>query len=469
MSCKRKFRPAVAILHLQDRLERAMRGITGLFAATTLHFLLALVISGTPAAALADDPKPYGPITGDDFTQPAPVIRPKDKNGNPLKAEISTAIKLDPGISSTYETKTPGGAITIKTMAMPKVTTQMIKDKSWIEPALKNDTDLVDHEKGHLDTTEKNTRALQAELNKKQKDGAFTETKTLPPGTSDADRDKAIDEQEKRVQKKIDDLWAAKVIKAEKENEKYDDDTDHGKGKGQGAARKAQEAALKNPNTDSALKTGVDLKSKSKHSIMFSSSTGLLTIDEDFLIGIDPLKSTFVVDPADPVLGAMVVLPVFSLLGEQADGSFFFSAVGTAARLEIVRTGGEKLFVTDLAYLVYDPAINLLFGLGGAFEVLGGTSAYVNNLLSEVTGDNPALFGIEFLPNVDFAVASLGFTSDAIASFTNNAGARDLRLVPEPATSTLFALCLLVLGLTMRQRRKQANWKWPWNCNPASH
>jgi hypothetical protein len=357
-------------------------------------------------------------------------------------------IVLDRKTTTTFKTN-PDGTITVKTKTngTPEASTEVDRDKSWIDPASKDDKELLKHEKGHVDETEKNTRELQAELNKKQAAGDFMETKTLPPGISDTDLDKEISEQEARVLKKIDDLLDKKKQENTADNEKYDDDTAHGDNEAaQVKARKAQIDALKQPNTDSDNKKGADAKSESEHSVRFVAATGLLSFDEGFLIGIDPRDSGFTVDPSDPALGAEVVLPVFSLVGEREDGAFFFTAMGADPELAIV-VGADSLFTTELGYLVYDPLLNLFYGLGRSFEAQGGDSGFVEHLVSELTEDEPALFGIEIRPDMHFLDVSDNFTIDTTSPFTNEAGAWFLPApISQPATLGLLGAGVWALG-----------------------
>ena len=424
------------------------------FAMRAIFALLILTFSAAPATSMAQNEKPYsaGPVEGSDFLKVPPDPRPVE-DGFVLKAEIQCAISVDRHVNTTYKTNQDGTiTITTKTTSTPKAAAAMDKDGSWIDPAFKNDAKLLDHEQGHMDITEKNARELQAELNKKQAQGEFSETKTLPAGTSQEDIDKEMDKMEANVIKKVDDLYNAKFNKNVAENDEYDKYTGHGTDDDkQAEARQTQKASLEKPNTDDAGKKGASAISKSGSSIDFDSALKRLSIDDDIIIGFDPLDSDFIEDPDDPMLRAELFMPYFSLVGQRMDGSFFFTASGDAPSLDIVAASGDMLFSTGFAYLIYDPYLNLFFGLGDIFEIPDDDSEYLNHMEMELTTGDSALFGIEISPDIDFAFASNYFTSMASASFANDIGARRLP-TPEPATLLLIGSGLFVLGVFRRKR-----------------
>jgi len=415
--------------------------------------LFLVLIAGMCMRVTAQDPpdlRPYsnGPLTGGDFKGKPPA-------SSPHLSETVYNISLDRNVSTAGKTN-PDGTITITTSSTgtPKAQAEIDRANSWIDPAHKNDKDLIDHEQGHMDLTEKNTRDLQSEYNKKQQDGEFTETKTLPKGTSAADVQKEIDAQQDRVLKKIDDIWKKKFNKNAQENQKYDDDTDHGHDDdAQKKARKEQRDALKAPNTKDDQKKGANAQSRSEKTVSFNATTGALTFSDDVIVGIDPLGSGFVPDLTDPALNAQVVLPDFALVGEQYDGTFFFTAQSSNPTLSVVASGTPPLLTTDLTYLVYDPTLNMFYGLGGVFDTLPGQSDFVDHMARQLTSGGNSLPGIEIIPDVPFLQASGAFAGDASAGFTNGLGARALA-IPEPSSLTLVALGCLALALLLRAHRR---------------
>ncbi|MBL8482258.1 MAG: hypothetical protein JNJ60_08690, partial [Rhodocyclaceae bacterium] len=99
-------------------------------------------------------------------------------------------------------------------------------------------------------------------------------------------------------------------------------------------------------------------------------------------------------------------------------------------------------FTTGFDYLIYDPALNLFYGLGGSFDLLTGASAFLNAMTQQLIAAEPALFGIEIRPDADFYALSGAFTENAASAFENGLGARSL--IPLP---NALALCLLGLAL----------------------
>jgi len=103
---------------------------------------------------------------------------------------------------------------------------------------------------------------------------------------------------------------------------------------------------------------------------------------------------------------------------------------------------------------LYDPALNMFYGLTKGFESLDGLSQFIDEMVKSVISEELSLFGVEFFPDHDFLAATAGFTASASDSFQNGAGLRQLALVPEPSTLTLFGFAALVLlGCGSRQPR----------------
>ena len=142
------------------------------------------------------------------------------------------------------------------------------------------------------------------------------------------------------------------------------------------------------------------------------------------------------------MLGAEVRLPSLTLESRSIDGLYFFRADGSAPVLQI-DAAGVPLLGAGLPYLSYDPLLNLFYGLTDALEATEGASQLIDALLDGLAAD-PALLGIRFEPDLDFALASQGFTADASSAASNVIGLRLLNPVPEPASGWLVLVALVL-------------------------
>lgn len=425
--------------------------------------LVTLLAVAKPAYAIDPPPPPPpkdwsdGPVTGDDFQGTPPPVedREKTKGGIPIKGEIATGIDVDPKYSGKLKV-VDGKLIAESTVTSVEVNAFMDKSKSWIDDDVKDDKEILDHEQGHMDTTEQKARELQDKLNKKKESGELTISKEIPKDSTQQQINDELDRQIAELDKKVDDAFNDANKEKETENKKYDDDTDHGTNKPkQKTARDVQKKNLAAPSTDPAKKLGANAQSRTDQSIKFDAMTKMLTIDQDIIVDVDPNGSGFDVEGDDAVLGAEVVIPEFELVGEQDDGLFFFSAVDPEAQLEI-RDDGELLFGTTLPYLQYDPSKNMFYGIGGGFEA-PGDSDFIRHMVGQLVGNEDvlALAGLELMPDLDFATLTNGFTEDGTSAASNGLGARDVSPVPIPAALPLFLSGLLGLGVMARRRRKQ--------------
>lgn len=391
---------------------------------------LALLLTCATAAWANNHLKPYsgGNVTGADFRG----TKPDDTT---LSAEIFTSV------NAAYSGSTCSGAMGSRVCTPTKVTVTAVmdRDQSWIDDP--TDKDLVEHEQGHMDEAEQAARKAQAEIDKKLKDGTLKgEGKTDAEAKADLDRKlRAITERNKK---------AVEDANGDGKND-YDEATDHGtKDKEQAEARKRQTDALKAPSTDPQNKKGPEAQSRTEKSIHFDADTSELDIDADFIVGTGPPGGPYAADLLDRVLGAEVIVPTFKLAGQTAAGLFFFTAASDQGdnRLRIADARGD-LLTADLSYLLYDPELNLFFALAGSLAADPGLSAFIDQLLATPLGDQLALVGIEWKPDVDFFAASNGFGIDADAPATNFVGLRVVGLqVPLPGTLWLL-LAALVVGI----------------------
>lgn len=418
----------------------------------------AIVAMALPMHASANgDDRPYGPITGGDFgASPPPVKdRPKDNDGNPVKAEISAGLAVEKNVNSTFVTNADG-SITVKTTADPKASSVMDRGQSWIDPDVKDNPGVLDHEQGHFDVAEKHARELQAEYNTRKQSGGFTETKQLPRGSTQQDVDREIDRQTESLNKKIDDKLNERHASNEAENKQYDKETNHSqKPAEQEAARKAQRQKLEAPNENEERKEGAEAKSRTSESIHFDALTLRLTINNNFIVGIDPLGSGLSFDPDDPIFGAEIRMPEYKLEGILSKDTYFFSSVDEGPKLAVLGKDA-LLFSTDLPYLLYDPKLNLFYGLGGRFEAAVGLSFFVDQMVGHLAGSGPSLFGFEFTPDLDFFAATSGFTVSASSAGSNGDGARSLipKAVPEPSTLLMTLSAVALLGCRWLRRKR---------------
>ena len=411
------------------RADLSVRAVVLVACALATFLLTSLACQ---SVALAADDKPYqeGKVQGDDFEGAVPKKLPVE-DGVTIKAKTEAYVGYEYGADVTKKgdkyTYTPNN---VETEA------GMDKKKSWNSD--KKDADLLDHEQGHVDLAEIARRRAQAEINEKTKKG---ELKGVGSTEAEAKAD---------LEAKLDEIITRNRDNLDKE---YDDTTKHNtKAKEQAEERKKQQDLL-NPPKDKkdGTKKGPEAKSRSKKSIAFDAATGLLTIDNDFIIEVVPTGPGFVPDPNDPVLGSELVFPEFSLGNKTADGHVFFIANGADPKL-IIDDGGTVLMSADLNYMVYNPDENRFFGLAGYFdEAAPGTSVYIDGLVDALI-NSPNLWGVELDPDADFYAATSDFTASASSAFSNGTGARDVGPFPaEPGALVLLALG----GLCLRNKRRR--------------
>ncbi|MEO8859769.1 MAG: hypothetical protein ABI343_22495 [Burkholderiaceae bacterium] len=414
----------------------------------------AVLLASLHAVAAAADPPPPPPPPPDqtrgassgatlelsDFKGAVPKVddRPKDVHGNPVAAETATEIGIsEPGDGTPGTDK--GGKNTYTPTSM-KVTLDINQSQSWNSD--KTDNNLLDHERGHLDQGKISQAKAQALINKliANKDKSIVGVGDTPA--------KAQDDSQAKAQKIAEDIGKA-------DQTAYDDKTESGTNSGkQKAARDAQAIALKKPNTDPNAKTGPEAKSVSPKTILYDASTGRLHIENDLVVATAPTGPGYVPDPVDPIIGAELLFPDFELRGRTVDGLFFFSALGLAPMMTLNKADITYLG-TDLESLVYDPALDMFHGLGGAITAAQGLSRFVDALLDEVGTGPLSLIGVELLPEIDFMILSAGFTTNAASGFHDFQGLRQLS-VAEPGSLGLLLAALVAAEWSVRRRRGQA-------------
>ncbi len=410
--------------------------------ANTRSLLTAWLLLAATAAWASNHIRPYSdvPLTGADFTMTAP---------DPLPVEdgIETAAEIKTNVVYTYEygpcTGPAGAVVCVATRVT--YTANMDREESWIsDPTDKN---TLDHEQGHLDEAQAAAKKANAEANKAILDGTL-KGKGATEAEANADLAKKVAEIGMRNKKAVEDK------NMDGKND-YDHDTGHGTdSEKQKAARMQQKAALVEPSTKTENKTSAEAQSRTEKSISFDAASGRLTIDRDFIVSV--LGGGPVPDPLDPALGAEVVLPTFTSLGQTVDGGFFFIADGADPLLQIIGDNGV-LFSADLPYLQYDPLLNLFYGLTGGFDAAEGVSQFIDTTLADILVGAPALFGIEFRPDLDFMALTADFTNDGRSAASNSAGLRLLNTVPEPPGLLLVGCALVLLVLTARRRRQASD------------
>lgn len=400
----------------------------------------ALVLCASMAAHAADPLRPYSdvPLAATDFQMKAPDPLPVD-GGIQLRAFISTGV----GYTTTVPTCSNTSGAWVCIVGKVTYSANMDKSKSWIaEPASQS---TLDHEQGHLDEAKAASDKAQAEANKKLKESQLKGQGTTREDAI-ADLVNKLNEISKRNLKVVED--------ANDDGKKdYDEDTAHGTdATKQAQARVRQHAALTLPSTDPTRQAGDQAQSRTNKSIVFDAALQRLRIDQNFIVAVQSPDPHFAGEPLDPVLGALVLMPTFTLLGQSVDGGFFFRAQGDNPLLQIVGANG-LLFSADLAYLKYDPALNQFFGLTGGFESADNVSTFIDRMVEEMVLGAPSLFGVEFNPDLDFMDVSQGFTLDAHSAASNLEGLRLLNAVPEPPLLWLLAWAGAAACMVRRRQR----------------
>ena len=120
------------------------------------------------------------------------------------------------------------------------------------------------------------------------------------------------------------------------------------------------------------------VESYSGQSLRFDAATGILSLTNDVVVGIDPLQSGFVPSASDPILGASVSLADFLYLGRWGSDSIFFGPATDG--VFAISAGG--LFQGNVDYLLYDMSDNALYGVVAKFSGATGNSPYLDHLFS---------------------------------------------------------------------------------------
>ena len=384
--------------------------------------LLALCGAINPAAHAQDRPYSGGNLTAADFGGTAPPV--KDREGN----DAVTAAGVTSQVVEGQASGTPGN----RAYAPSLIVVEAVVDTAESWNTLPTDTDLMKHEQGHFDLAQIAAKKAQAEINKALKDGKLNgKGKTV---------EEAVADTEKKINEIIDRY--KKELKAA--NKAYDDATDHGRDDAKQDIEDAKlKTALQSANTDAGKKTGAEAESTTKKSIKFDAALQRLSIDENFTTGVHATNLPFVPDPNDPVLGAEVLMPTFTLLGANFTGQYFFRADGPNPAVQLVNNG-VTLFRSTLDYMLFDPVLNVLFGMTGGTIAPAGISHFVDDMMANAGLGDLALFGVEFTPDQDFFALTSGFTVSAASAASNLEGFRLLNPVPLPAP---WALLLLAAAL----------------------
>jgi hypothetical protein len=259
------------------------------------------------------------------------------------------------------------------------------------------------HEEGHLDEAQIAAREAQADFNKEIEDGTLKGI-----GNSDANAVKDYNDKfNKKFYRHVGDLNDS--------DDKYDNDTEHGADpNAQKKARQEQKNKLKRSTTQ---KKEPDANSATGHSCTYHPDFGLAFTDN--LIEMVP-------DPLDPIIGAELIMPVFHLVGQTADGEFFFQAEVGHSTVEI-RKDNQTYLSTRMDYILYSPTENMFYGLGMGFwsDMPEGISAYVDGVCQALISKNTlTLYGVEIYPDANFMSLTNGFTTSADCPALINSGMR---------------------------------------------
>lgn len=393
--------------------------------------LLALCAGVHPAAHAQERPYSGGNLTAADFGGTVPPVGGRDNHDAVTAAGVTVEVKAGP------TTGTPGNHVSTPSVIVVEAVVD--RAESWNSDP--TDADLMKHEQGHFDLAEIAAKKAQAEYNKALMDGKLTGTGATPEQAI-ADSQKKIDAISERYNK---------ALKATQEA--YDAITDHGRNDTKQAVEDAKiKIALQSSNTDASKKTGPEAKSETKKSIKFDAVLQRLTIDENFIVATQATNRPYVPDPNDPVLGAQMLMPTFTLLGQNFSGQYFFRADGPNPAVQLVQ-GGVTLFSSTLDYMLFDPLLNVLFGMTGGYLAPAGNSHFIDEMMANAGLSDLALFGIEFRPERDLFAITTGFTVSETSAASNGEGFRLLNSVPLPATWTLVLLAGVLMTLSARGRQ----------------
>jgi len=348
-----------------------------------------LLLSLVSSASLAGwRPYSQGPVGPNDFKGTVPDPLPKEDG-----VEIGAQIWVGTTFTYKYTKKTEGGKVTV-TATSVSVESGIDPNQSWNSDT--SDSNLMDHEQGHADEEEIAAKKAQAEIDKKIKNGELK-------GEGDTEEE-AKKDLEKKIQEIID-------KHKDKKQKKYDEKTGHGsKKKEQKEERDRQKKELKDCSVSADYRKGPNAGSM-VGMCQYDPASGLAFLG-NYIVEVIATDPCFIPDPCDPVLGAEVAMPVFTLVGETSDGEFFFQAEEANATVEILQ-GPYTYLSTEMDYMVYSPNENLFYGLGKGFisELPEGISAYVDGVCEALTSDKLTLYGVEILPDGLFMDITSGFTS----------------------------------------------------------
>jgi hypothetical protein len=201
-------------------------------------------------------------------------------------------------------------------------------------------------------------------------------------------------------------------------------------------------------------------KSDDHKSVVFDAAKGTLMIDNDVI-----LPTPF---PGDPLNGAAVVVPQYTLVGATSDPNFIEFEATFENQLFHVQQGTETLIRAGATFLFYDIAQNQFFAqldlpqvsgappgtaLSGALPDTGSQAlAQLNSLLNPTGADflpEDAPFAAVFVPDANFYTGTNQFTS----SF--DVGSTDYFLVTIPEPCTLVLVTTVLVGILLRRGMEQ--------------
>ena len=202
--------------------------------------------------------------------------------------------------------------------------------------------------------------------------------------------------------------------------------------------------APKNPNNAKSADTSVP-KDKS---IDFNATTGLLSITGSEVVGTP--------QNTDPLLGASVTYPEFSLAGFNSEAdAYIFMNEDLSEKLTL--SNGVNAFETStISALYYDVSDNLFYGVPSASVFSPDGSPFVQSISDALNPSGPlydpiGIYYLEIRPDSNFGALTQGFETSYDTGGTDYHFIADG--VPEPATWEMMLLGLAGLGLANSSRR----------------
>jgi hypothetical protein len=196
--------------------------------------------------------------------------------------------------------------------------------------------------------------------------------------------------------------------------------------------------------------------------VAFNSTTGTLTFSGGLVTG-----TSFA---GDPLLGAGVSVPTYTLLGLSDDGAdIIFQDRSNDSGELLMATGGGLVFEADAPFLFYDIANNNfstgLNMLGVAGAPVG--TAFYDNTLAALSSPSLALLnnelnpggagflgdlplGVSFTPGVNFGSLTRDFS---VSGNSSEVGAVFVTTTPEPATIWMVFSSAIIFALVLPSRR----------------